>query len=259
MSRQVTLNAVQAGMTRLRDKGGANPNSLYELTNGYVTAARTMRARPGTTLHANLPETTKGLAVYRGKLITFSHQFEDMSGANGVELEVIRHPTTPGLALREIHFAAPFMGFMYVVAEFTNGDTFHFWLQSLRPWTAGTAVRPGDTYSPTTPNGYLYEATRSEQAAQLWAPNVDRAVDDVVEPTVGNGYRYKVIEVYGDRPASGPAEPAWIATPGARVIESTDIPQETTIPPAQTPASTDGGASNALQDRYFGLLTEQVR
>ena len=260
VSRAVTLNAVQAGITRLRDKGGANPNSLFDLVNGYVTAARTMRVRPGTTRHATLPASTKGLAVYRGQLVTFSHQQESMAGANGVRLEVIKHPSLPSLALSEIHFAAPFLGFLYVVAEFTNGDTFHFWLQELRPWSAGAVVRPGDTVSPTVPNGYIYEATRADQPAALWAPNVDRALNDVVEPTTANGYRYKVVEVTGPRPASGANEPSWIATNGAQVIESSDIPQESTQPAEQTqPVAPDGGARDALDDRYFGLLTGRVR
>jgi len=260
VSRQVTLNAVQAGITRLRDKGGANPQSLYDLVNGYVTAARTMRVRPGTTLHANLPASTRGLAVYRGQLVTFSHQGEDMGAANGVRLEVIRHPTIPGLPLFEIHFAAPFMGFLYVVAEFSNGDTFHFWLQELRPWTAGAVIREGDTVSPTVPNGYLYEATRADQPAALWAPNVERAVDDVVEPTTANGYRYKVVEVTGPRPASGATEPAWIATNGAQVIESSDIPQTSTQPAEPTqPIAPDGGAGDALSGRYFDILRGAVR
>jgi hypothetical protein len=251
LSRQVTLNAVRAGMTRLRDKGGANPESLYELTNGYVTASRTIKSRPGCTLAATLPAGTKGIAVYNGQLVTFCH--EPVTVPSGWRLEIVRHPVTPDLALRAIHFAAPHLGFLYVVAEFEGGDVYHFWLQALRPWTAGTVVRPGDTMSPNTPNGYIYEATRSDQPAALWAPNVDRALNDVVEPTTANGYRYRVIEVFGQRPASGAFEPGWIATRGARVIESTDIPQETTQPVQQTPASSDGGAADALADRYFGL------
>ena len=46
----VTLSAVQAGITRLRTKGGASPESLYDLINGYVTAARTIAPRPGSAL-----------------------------------------------------------------------------------------------------------------------------------------------------------------------------------------------------------------
>lgn len=257
MSGQAVLNAVQAGMTRLRDKGGANPGSLYELTNAYVTAARSIRSRPGTVLHATLPASTKGLAVLKGKLVTFSHQPEDMSGANGVELEIIAHPSIAGLPLREIHFAAPFMGFLYVVAEFTNGDVFHFWLQSLRPWTSGRVIRPGDTVSPSVPNGYLYEAVPSESGQiPVWQPGVDRAIGDTVQPTTPNGYRYRVVAVFGARPASGQNEPTWPRENGAQVAESTDIAQQPT-PPAPPRPPPDGGAGDALRDRYFDILRGQ--
>ncbi|WP_256202355.1 hypothetical protein [Stenotrophomonas pictorum] len=58
--RQIAMSAVKAGITRLRDKGGASSDSLYDLLNGYVTAARTIKCRPGTRIDAELPEGTKG-------------------------------------------------------------------------------------------------------------------------------------------------------------------------------------------------------
>jgi len=229
MSRQVTLNAVQAGMTRLRDKGGANPNSLFELTNGYVTAARTMRVRPGTVRHAVLPPETRGLCVYQGVLTTFSHR--SVSVPQGYALEIIGHPTQPDLALSDIHFAAPFMGFLYVVAEFANGDTFHFWLERAVPWTPSALVITGQTVSPTQANGYIYQATRTAARSPTWQPQTLRAVGDVVEPTVENGFRYRVVETFGSRPASGAAEPAWPTVNGQRVVESNEVAPP---PPGET-------------------------
>lgn len=251
MSRQVTLNAVQAGMTRLRDKGGANPSSLFELTNGYVTAARTMRVRPGTAVAYSVPG-TKGLAVYQGSLVVFSHQ--PTSVPAGVTLEIVRHPTLPTLALSAIHFAAPIMGFLYVVAQFANADVFHYWLERIQPWAAGAVIRPGQTISPTVPNGYVYTATRTDQPRQTWTPGVPRAVGDRVEPTAVDGYFYEVVEVRGPSPASGTAEPAWIAQRGAITVESTDVPQTQTQP--QDSASSESqadAARNYVDDRYGSI------
>jgi len=241
-------------MTRLRDKGGANPNSLFELTNGYVTAARTIRSRPGTVLRASLPAETRGLCTYMGKLTTFCHR--PVVVPDGYSVEIIGHPTQADLALREIHFAAPFLGFLYVVAEFANGDVFHFWLESLVPWQAGATILPGQTVSPTVTNGYLYQASRTDVPAQLWQPNINRGVGDVVEPRGANGFRYRVIATFGSRPASGADEPAWPTTPGGRVVESTTAPEQ---PPEPTPVDPTTPIREELSDRYFDLVTGRVR
>ena len=235
-------------MTRLRDKGGANQNSLFELTNGYVTAARTMRVRPGTVVAYTVPGTV-GLAVYQGSLVVFSHQ--PTSVPPGVTLEIVRHPTLPTLALTAIHFAAPIMGFLYVVAQFANADVFHYWLERIQPWTAGAVITPGQTISPTVPNGYVYTATRTEQPRQTWAPGVPRAVGDRVEPTQVDGYFYEVVEVRGANPASGPTEPDWKDERGAITIESVDVPQTQTQPQDSTGAQSGADAAREyVEDRY---------
>lgn len=253
MTRQITLNAVQAGMTRLRDKGGASENSLYELTNGYVTAARTIESRPGCDLWRTLPPETKGLAVFLGELTTFSHI--PVVVPAGIRLEIIRHPGNGDLALRNIHFAAPVMGFLYVVAEFNNGDVFHYWLETLDTWSAGQVVVEGTTLGPVSANGYIYEATRVGERGQVWKPGVARAVSDVVEPTIANGYRFTVAEVFGARPASGNAEPNWQATNGARTIESTDAPPPDTEqqPVEPQPANPQDAIRALIRQRYPGF------
>ncbi|MBA4279300.1 hypothetical protein [Ralstonia sp.] len=257
MSRQITLNAVQAGMTRLRDKGGANPNSLFELTNAQVTAARTIRSRPGTRLVATLPAQTRGLTVYLGQITTFCH--EPVAVPASIRLEVIRHPSQADLPLRAIHFAAPHMGFLYVVAEYGNGSIFHFWLQTIAPWTPNAVVIPGQTVTPTTQTGYLYQASRTDTPAPVWQPGVTRAVNDLVEPTVSNGYRYRAVETFGPRPASGRDEPEWPTVSGQRVTESVQI-----SPPTTTAVTTDAGPTAAerpivdgIRRRYPGLLRHE--
>lgn len=244
-------------MTRLRDKGGANPNSLFELTNAQVTAARTIRSRPGTTLVATLPAQTRGLAVYLGQLTTFCH--EPVTVPASIRLEVIRHPSQPDLPLREIHFAAPHMGFLYVVAEYGNGDTFHFWLETIAPWTPNAVVIPGQTVTPNVQTGYLYQASRTDTPSPLWQPGVARALNDRIEPTVANGYRYRVAEVFGPRPASGRAEPLWPTAAGQRVTESVQIdpPTTTAVTSGTGPTAAERPIVDGLRDRYPGLLRHE--
>lgn len=248
MARMVLLNAVQAGITRLRTKGGASPNSLYDLVNGYVTASRTIKSRPGSREVYTLPVGTKGLCAFKGKLHVFSADVVTPTNPLFVA-HTLRHPdpAQSALALKEIHFAAPFLGYLYVVAEFANGDVFHYWLQESANWQANTIYREGDVVQPTLPNGYAYRAARIDAPAPVWAPNVARAIGDKVEPTTANGFQFTVIDTLGASPKSGATEPDWPAEDGATVAEDTDLGTPT---PPSLPGSSGTTVPGSVVDRY---------
>lgn len=231
MTRPVLLNALKQGISRVRVKGGADPSTLYDLVNGYVTIDGSTQSRPGTVRKAVLPAGTKGLCAFAGGFVVFSHMVQDMSGAPGYTCEVLVNSNDPTQPIKEIHFAAPFMGFLYVVAEFDNGDVFHYWLQSDGTWQASTMYLANQTVLPTAHNGLRYKSVGGDNPA-AWAPNVPRAVGDVVQPTVYNGWKYTVTAVDGENPASGDTEPAWLESDGAIVYEDKD---STPTPEAPAP------------------------
>jgi hypothetical protein len=235
----INLNALKAGINRLRTKGGADPSSLYDLVNGFVTIDGSIQSRPGTVRHAALPAGTKGLCAFDGGMVVFSSTPQTVPA--GYTCEVLSHPTDDTQTIAEIHFAAPFMGFLYVVAEFSNGDVFHYWLQSGGTWAADTMYKIGDTVLPTVRNGFRYQTVLKSNPA-AWAPNVPRAVGDVVQPTVYTGWKYTVVEVAGDSPSSGASEPDWPESNGAQVAEDVD---STPAPAAPTPTNPLPGG-----DRY---------
>mgnify|MGYP001037945762 CR=1 FL=1 len=249
--RSIPLTVVQGGIQRLRTKGGASPESLYDLVNGYITAARTIRVRPGTIRHATLPAGTKGLCAHHGMLHVFSH--ESVEVPEGFVLHVLAHPESPDengdpIPLSAVHFAAPFMGFLYVVAEFQGGDVYHYWLQSGGPWQPNRVYRHGEIVEPTTPNGLAYQATRLGAANPSWAPNVPRQVGDRVEPTTYNDFFYEVVETFGSAPRSGTTEPDWPTQEGARVFEDVDGIQDAT--PTVTQPPTTPQPDPTVRDRY---------
>lgn len=255
--RIVELNALEGGITRLRSKGGANPKWLYDLLNGYVLQDGSIQSRPGTEDEILLPEGTKGLCAVNGGLVVFASTPKTITDAR-VICEVLTHPNDPSLDIAEIHFAGPFLGgasgaYLYVVAEFTDGEIFHFWLQHADTWQASTTYVEGQLVEPTTPNGYVYRAKRIGAPGQLWAPNVARTVGDVVEPTTANGFQYTCVDTLGVSPRSGTVEPVWPAEDGAQVIEDTNgitVPGSTAgdyAPPPTLPPSD-------VIDRY-GIVT----
>ena len=231
--RPMPLSSILAGMTRLRVKGGASQQSLFELTNGWITNARSMAIRPGSLIDAKLPANTKGLCGFQGQLVVFANAVTAPPSSK-YKVAVVRHPTTPSLALHEIHFAAPYVGALYVAAEFSNGDVYHYWLQDAPVWKASTVYKANVYASPTAPNGFSYKATRLIDSFPAWAPRVPRAVGDRVEPSVYTGFYYQVIDTDGSQPLSGTTEPPWPTQEGQTVIEELTAGGTTnveTIPP----------------------------
>jgi len=251
--RSIALTTIKGGINRQRTKGGALEDSLFDLVNAYVSKSKTIIIRPGTFRTHELPTNTagdgetQGLMAFRGELHVFSHHAVDVP--DGIVLHVIQHPTDPTSPIDEINFAAPFMGFPYVVATFENGDTFHYWLQDGDVWQAEHVYKLGDIVVPSVANGFAYQAGRLLPANQSWAPNVLRTVGDVVEPTVYNDFFYTVVDTQGDNPRSGTVEPVWPTEDGARINEDAD--GSTSDPPSVTePPDPAALPAPGIRDRY---------
>jgi hypothetical protein len=246
--RPVPLTVINGGISRLRIKGGARADTLYDLLNGYVTAAQTVHVRPGSRRLAVLNSATKGVCAFSGSLHTFSSTVVGVP--DGYTLHVLTHPDSsidPAPVISVIHFAAPFLGFLYVVAEFDNGDTFHYWLRVDGTWAADTIYHAGDIVIPTDPAGISFKATRNGSPLPSWAPRVPRTVGDLIEPTVYNDFYYEVIDTVGANPASGDTEPNFPTEEGAQVSEDADGLQTGSSAVTQPP---DNSTGPAINDRY---------
>lgn len=245
MSSGTPLTVISGGMTRLRVKGAALKNSLYDLLNGYVTMQGTTQPRGGTIRNAVLSQITKGLVSFQSTFHVFAHT--PTSVPAGYICHVLVNPVDPTLHVSLIHFAVPFMGFLYVVAEFTDGSISHYWLQTNGVWTPNTVYLNGDFVSPTVDNGFAFAATRLEPPHPTWAPNNSVAINDLIEPTVYNGYMFKAIAVTGDAPHTGTVEPAWPNVENAHIQEFGDFGTTAGTTAATTTTDTPG---TAITDRY---------
>lgn len=253
--RREVLTTVKGGITRLRTKGAALKDSLFDLLNGYITAARTVMVRPGTFLTETLPAGTIGLVAFEGNLHVFASNLV-ASIPSGYVLDVLKSPDGD-LAITVIHFAEPFMGALYVAAEFSDGNIYHYWVRSAATWLPDNEYDLGELVTPTIQDGFAYKATRLGNPFPSWTPAAPRAVDDIIEPTVYSGYYFKVIQVIGDEPRSGDLEPAWPTTAGATIIEDTDgasVPDATPPTPIEPfipddDRYTDGGRATWQSSR----------
>lgn len=235
--RPVHFTAQRGGINRLRDKGGASADTLFDLVNAYVTPAGKIRKRPGLTKVATLEPGTVGLFGWQGKLRTFSGA--PVGHAHSLFLNTpLRHPASTAPTLTQVHFTGIFLGRLYVVGEFSDGKIAHFWLQNPPAWQANTAYTFGRRVQPSTPNGFVYEQAATSDA-NAWRPNRVYAINDVVQPTSYNGFTYKLVARTHDQAASSATEPAWPTTEGARIKDRRPVTGSATAPvtdPNQTDA-----------------------
>lgn len=243
----VALTSGRIGINRMRVKGGANNESLYDAKNCYVTASGSVRPRPGTVVVARLPPGTVGLMMFRDKLHVFSDRYMSNLPA-GYSMSVLAQANKDARLLR-IHFAEPFLGYPYVVAEWNDGLIAHYWLNGeggeLEYWQPNRVYAPGHEVHPDTPTGYVYRAKRLGAPSKVWGAGMEVAQGDRVEPTVFNGYAYEAAEVYGTPARTGQTEPAWIAKANAATVEEADVP-------AKQPSQQQPPSGGGVPPRYEG-------
>lgn len=241
--RAVTLSVQKAGISRLRTKGGASPETLFMLRNGYVTTAKTLRARPGRTKVATVSSGTVGLTAYNGQFYVFASTLIPQADPD-ITCVALPHPTTPARTLARIHFAQPFLGRLYVSAEFDNGEIFHYWVTNAPAWQAGGIYGYLQQVQPTTPNGFYYEAANVSSVIS-WAPGATIVALNERQPTTYNGFKYRAVSVVGTAPVNtSDTEPVWPTTAGGQVTEYSyggTTPSTTPpTPPATYPPNIDG-------------------
>lgn len=256
--RTLPLTVVRGGINRQRIRGGASANDLYDLLNAYITAAGTIVARPGTFRETTLHPATRGLVAFDGTRHTFCHG--QVPVPDGYTLHILHHPESVDgytIELERIHFAAPMMGALYVVAEFEDRQKFHYWLQPGTTWAQETQYKHAALVQPTTRNGIVYQASRLGDAFPAWAPDVPRSDgqtlgydQSIVEPTEYNDFFYSCILTGGTNPRSGRIEPTWPTEVGGEVVEYADGGDAVEQPAPPEPPTTDEPQESAAV-RYF--------
>ncbi len=259
------LTVVKGGIDRGRPKGGVRADVLYDLHNAFITEEFKIVPREGTRRAQVLPSGTVGLTYFEGEFHVFSHEYVDLSTAPGYVLDVLLHPFNPDAELTEIHFAEPFLGSLYVVAEFTDnyGETsiYHFWLQEAEEWQPDTEYSANEFVTPTTPNGYVYRATRLTAPYPAWTPGAPRTAGNgssiepsIIEPTVYNEYYYVCIDTEGDNPSSGTVEPIWPTNTGQTIVENSDGFSTSSPDDANPPAPpANNQPQGSTDDRYSNI------
>jgi hypothetical protein len=252
--RPYPLTVLNGGINRQRIKGGASAAQLYDLTNAFITNAGSIVPRDGTLRYATLDTTTVGLAASDGIFYIFSSQFSTATPA-GFELIVLQDPTNPAAAVEKIWFAKPFLGFEYVVAEFSDGLVFHYWLQNDGTWTSSTVYTSASIVLPPVANGLAYQGVRDFPTQPLWTPETVITSGQYVEPNSPTGFAYQAVAVAGSPSHTGQTEPVWPITSGAIIQEFGDFDESSSDSGGFDPYTTASPLSTSLTDRYGDSAT----
>lgn len=180
----ITFDRFDAGLDVRKGASVSDANRLRGLKNAYVTTGRTIRKRPGLAHVGTLEIGTSGLRAAGGKLHTFYGSGVIAHADTRFVANKITHPSLPTQAVSRIHFADVFNGYLYVAAQYANGDIRHHYIDStaaLTAWAATTAYALGAIRRPTVDNGLRYEATTagtSGGSQPTWPTTVGATVAD---------------------------------------------------------------------------------
>ena len=249
---QLYVNGVASGST-----------SSWSPSTGFATCALVFGDASGVSIpytgYLDEIRVTKGVARYTSNYTPAAAAFPTTL--------TLTYTNSAAFLLKEIHFAAAYLGGIYVVAEFNVtdstllaefGSVFHYWIQSsisgdnANEWTANTDYQIGDVVIPTSPNGLTYIASRALPANPVWAPNTIETVGNIVEPTVANGFKYTVTNTLGAVPTTGETEPTWPLSDGATVLEASSLANDQTFSVVSAAAA---APTPTVPARYEGLYS----
>jgi Concanavalin A-like lectin/glucanases superfamily len=252
--RAFPITVLNGGINRLRVKGGAAANQLYDLQNAWITNAGSVVPREGTIRAATLDSSTVGLAAANGQFNIFSSAFSTATLPANYVLNVLSDPSNTTASPTVIYYAKPFMGFLYVVASFSDGTVHHYWLQNSGTWTSSTDYTSASIVLPPTPNGLAYQGVRDFPVQPLWTPETIITSGSYVEPNTATGFAYQAIATTGSPVHTGQVEPVWPTLAGGIVQEFGDF--DLSASDAGTTQASLNGISTAsplgsnITDRY---------
>jgi concanavalin A-like lectin/glucanase superfamily protein len=252
--RAFPITVLNGGINRLRVKGGAAANQLYDLQNAWITNAGAVVPREGTIRAATLDSSTVGLAAANGQFNIFSSAFSTATLPANYVLNVLSDPSNTSASPTVIYYAKPFMGFLYVVASFSDGTVHHYWLQNSGTWTSSTDYTSASIVLPPTPNGLAYQGVRDFPIQPLWTAETLITSGSYVEPNTPTGFAYQAVATTGSPVHTGQVEPVWPTLAGGIIQEFGDF--DLSASDAGTTQASLNGISTAsplgsnITDRY---------
>lgn len=135
----ISFSRFDLGIDLRKGASVSDANRLRQMKNAYVTTGLATAKRPGFVKVADLEPGTKGLYSANGVINTFSSN--DVKHAKSQFLA--NKLNTDGKTIKDIWYTDVFNGYLYVVAEYTDGTVQHHYLD-------GSNTKVTDTNCPQT-------------------------------------------------------------------------------------------------------------
>lgn len=121
----IDITDFKLGIDRRKSRVNGQPGSLWTLTNGVISRGGEVQRCKAFVPVFTVPG-THGLGAVGGQLFVFGH-LEGLSVPAGVNYQRLVHPHNGALALTRVLDVEPFDGELYVIAEFSDGNVFHYY------------------------------------------------------------------------------------------------------------------------------------
>lgn len=124
----LVIQDFKIGMDRRKARLTGQPGALWSGVNGHITRGGDFERRKKFVPRFNLPNgTTKGMTAVAGQLFVFGSSATPGTIPGGVTYQRLEHPTNPAATVTEIRSVTSFSGKLYVIALFSDGNTYHYY------------------------------------------------------------------------------------------------------------------------------------
>ncbi len=124
----IVIEDFKAGMDRRKKRVSGKPGQLWEGKNGHINRGGDYERRKKFVAKYNLPAAaTKGLAAINGQIYVFGATTTPVGIPSGVNYQRLQHPSSGSAVIENILSVTAFSGKLYVVAEFDDGNIYHYY------------------------------------------------------------------------------------------------------------------------------------
>lgn len=183
----IVVDDFRFGMDRRRKRVAGLKGTVWNIENGHLTRGGDIeRAKKFVPVYT-LPQGTRSLSAVRGQLYTYGSADIGNEVPLGVQYQRLEAPNAP--TLEKILDVKPFGGKNYVIAEYDDGNIYHFY--------NAVRVSDWDSFVVATPEAVAARLAEKVNASEIAKATAFGAVITITARTPGTGFSIGVTSIDG--------------------------------------------------------------